>query len=279
MDEQIDHEQFMEKTESTVGSLLAAERRGHALTLAEIAESTCIRERMLQALEDDAFDHLPSTAYVKGYIQSYAAVMGVSAEPFLTAYKQQLLEPIADSPRKNAPLSVAAYAEAVVPKKDHVHAIPQGLLLIITVVLAGILIVWVLVGLFKGGDETSTLPPDTSIESTSTIEDVGDSETGPGITPEQLDAPVITNDPANATEGFVVGVAVESFGASWIRATIDGEVLFEGTLAGSETSQWEAIQTAEIRIGNPAFVTVTRDGEPVPIPEGQETPTVQLVAQ
>ncbi len=45
--------------------------------------------------------------------------------------------------------------------------------------------------------------------------------------------------------------------------TVDGLKAYEGTLAGGQSKEWTVTKNAEVRIGKPSEVTVTRDGETV----------------
>ena len=49
----------------SVGETLASERRRQGKSLADAVEGTKIRSRLLDALENDQYDDLPSQAYVK----------------------------------------------------------------------------------------------------------------------------------------------------------------------------------------------------------------------
>jgi cytoskeleton protein RodZ len=53
-------------------------RRG--LELTQIEADTCIRARYLRALEDERFELLPGTAYVRGFLRTYARYLGLDEQ-------------------------------------------------------------------------------------------------------------------------------------------------------------------------------------------------------
>ena len=62
-----------------IGEALAAARARAGIELAEAEERTKIRARYLRALENESWDELPSHAYAKGYLRSYAELLGIDA--------------------------------------------------------------------------------------------------------------------------------------------------------------------------------------------------------
>ena len=63
-----------------LGALLRKEREKRGLSHAQISELTRLRPRILEALENEEWDLLPSPAYVKGFIRSYGRVLGLEEE-------------------------------------------------------------------------------------------------------------------------------------------------------------------------------------------------------
>lgn len=63
-------------------------REEQGITLEMLHQRTKIRIRYLQAIETGAFHLVPGQVYLKGFIRSYARVVGVDAEPLLKEYDQ-----------------------------------------------------------------------------------------------------------------------------------------------------------------------------------------------
>jgi cytoskeletal protein RodZ len=80
----------MTRDMSSFGEKLRVLRESREITLDEIAESTKISKRYLQALERNEFEELPGGVFAKGYIRTYAEYLGVNPEPLLEAYVSEL---------------------------------------------------------------------------------------------------------------------------------------------------------------------------------------------
>jgi len=72
------------------GSYLKHERELRGVPLEEISGATKIHIRFLQALEDNQFDKLPGEVFIKGYIRSYANVIGSDVEEMLNIYEESV---------------------------------------------------------------------------------------------------------------------------------------------------------------------------------------------
>lgn len=65
------------------GSKLRERREALGLSLADVHDAIHIPIVHLHAIESGRFDRLPEPAYVRGFVQSYCAALGLDAEPFL----------------------------------------------------------------------------------------------------------------------------------------------------------------------------------------------------
>jgi hypothetical protein len=73
-----------------IGEALSAARARAGIELAGAEERTKIRARYLRALENESWDELPSHAYAKGYLRSYAELLGIDAEMLVDEYRRQV---------------------------------------------------------------------------------------------------------------------------------------------------------------------------------------------
>ena len=74
------------------GSYLKHERELRGVSLEEISGTTKIHIRFLQALEKNNFDELPGEVFIKGYIRSYANIIGSDVEEILNIYEESVLD-------------------------------------------------------------------------------------------------------------------------------------------------------------------------------------------
>ncbi|MGB8013611.1 MAG: RodZ domain-containing protein [Terriglobales bacterium] len=77
------------------GEKLKQEREKRKITLEQISASTKIGTRMLQALEEDKFSHLPGGIFNKGFVRAYARVVGLDEDQAVAEY----LQASGDAPR------------------------------------------------------------------------------------------------------------------------------------------------------------------------------------
>ena len=68
------------------GEQLRQARESQNITLQEIAATTKISSRSLQALESEQFDQLPGGIFNKGFVRAYARYVGLDEEKMLAAY-------------------------------------------------------------------------------------------------------------------------------------------------------------------------------------------------
>lgn len=72
-----------------LGALLVSARTERGLTLANISETTHVRQEYLRALEEGRFDALPEDVYTRNFVRLYAGAVGVPAAEALDAYQRE----------------------------------------------------------------------------------------------------------------------------------------------------------------------------------------------
>jgi cytoskeleton protein RodZ len=77
-------------TRLQVGSSLEEARQRRGLSIEEAADLTKIRPKYLRALETEDWETLPSTAYAKGFLRTYARALGLDADPFVDEYRRRV---------------------------------------------------------------------------------------------------------------------------------------------------------------------------------------------
>jgi len=80
------------------GVSLKRERELRGISLAEIARTTKISVRFLEAIEKDRFDILPEGVFRKSFIKSYAKYLGMNEEQILQEYTLQVQPSAASQP-------------------------------------------------------------------------------------------------------------------------------------------------------------------------------------
>ena len=79
----------LDRVPQTLGEKLRALRRGQAVSLIMLEETTHIQRRYLEALERGRYDELPEPLYTRNFIKAYARVLGADETYFLELYEQE----------------------------------------------------------------------------------------------------------------------------------------------------------------------------------------------
>lgn len=76
----------------TVGEILKKARLEKKITLDEVEKKIRIRQKYLSALEENAWDTLPSLPYIKGFLRNYSIFLGLKPEEMLAFFRRQFRE-------------------------------------------------------------------------------------------------------------------------------------------------------------------------------------------
>ena len=73
---------------SDIGALLARARREFNLGADEVGRLLHIRTRYIEAMEEGRFSDLPGVIYTKGYLQAYAAFLGLDKDEIMRRFEE-----------------------------------------------------------------------------------------------------------------------------------------------------------------------------------------------
>src|SRR6185437_2275674 len=76
-----------------IGGSLREARLKRGLTSAEVQKAIRIRDRYLQALEEERWEQLPGDAYVKGFLRTYADYLGLDGNLYVDEYNSRFARP------------------------------------------------------------------------------------------------------------------------------------------------------------------------------------------
>ncbi len=76
----------------TVGSILKEARLAKNLTLIDVEKVTKIREKFLDAIEQDAYQLLPSPIYAKGFVKNYGEYLGLDSTRVMAFFRRQTVD-------------------------------------------------------------------------------------------------------------------------------------------------------------------------------------------
>lgn len=265
---------------SELGACLREARERQGISLAQASVDTRIVQQSLTALEDGAFQCLPSDVVVRGFIRNYANYLGLDADELIELYRR---ERGATNPISIVPVTRPPFRRA--------YVFPSFFgIFFVTVALIGVSYI-TLNAVGRLGDRVNptlaavvaaTIPPPSPLPTTSPIRATTDT---PNSSTPNLSAPsstVISElTPLTPTTGTAGGAAatpgptatlsapivleltlpnVRGNESSWVRVQTDNRIAFEGILRAGETVTFSAQRRVLVRAGNPPDVLVTVNG-------------------
>ena len=72
-----------------VGATLRTARESAGYSIADVAERMCLSPHNIEDLEAERFERFPVAVFLRGYLTSYARLLGIAPEPLLEAYERQ----------------------------------------------------------------------------------------------------------------------------------------------------------------------------------------------
>jgi cytoskeleton protein RodZ len=217
-----------------IGSSLRAAREHRKLGLADVERATRIRTKYLQALEDERWEVLPGTAYVKGFLRTYADFLGLDASQFVEEFNERFAPEEPFEP------------PALVRVRRRRRLLDVRLAVILLAVAIG-LFSWRLAtsGGGGGGKHTARRPvPPTTVHVRATT--------------------TTRTTPAPPRVAHVVLVATR--GPCWLEVRSKGRLLYERELAQGERALFTG-KRLWIRLGAPWNVDATVNGKPRRLPQ------------
>ncbi len=204
---------------------------------------TKIRAAYLAALEEERLDVLPPPPYSKGFVRTYARLLGLDADRMLAEVAARLPPP---SPDLAGPGEIPLEPAQPVPRWRRIAA-----LLLWVALFFGIYAAYV--GYTQLREFARPVPSPHPEPSAPALE-----ASPPAAVPSP---PVPAESPPPAVSG--VALVLSTTGRSWLRVVADGQRVFQGILEAGETRTWSAARDLSIRIGNAAAVRLTVNGRPL----------------
>ncbi len=240
---------------SGFGETFRRAREARRLSLADAERMTKIRAAYLAALEEERLDALPPPPYSKGFVRTYARLLGLDAERLLAEVAVRL--PPA-SPDLGGPGEIPLEPAQPVPRWRRIAALLLWAALFFALYAA-------YVGYTQLREFARPVP-------------AARPEPSPHIEASPPPAPV--TPPPAPVEGppppaAGVTLALTTTGRSWLRVVADGQRVFQGILEAGEARTWSAARDLSIRIGNAAAVQLTVNGRPLG-PLGRPGEVVEL---
>ena len=226
-----------------IGGSLREARLKRGLTPADVQKAIRIRDRYLQALEEERWELLPGDAYVKGFLRTYADYLGLDGNLYVEEYNSRFAHPDEQTPlvpqrfdRTRAPFAGVGFVRPLVA---------VGVIVAIVAAVAA----WQLSG--SSGNNRATPPPTTTVHTKTTAHHPK----------TKTHKKKHTSAPALPTRA----VFVASRGPCWLeirRGDRNGSLLYENTLQQGQTQPVDLMHgPVWIDIGDPSKVDLRLGGK------------------
>ena len=270
---------------SGLGALLKNEREKRGFSYEQLAQITRLRKHFLEAMENEEWESLPPSVFVKGFIRSYAKALGLEEEKLLDLYKSVV------------PEDVAPPTPIIEPKK------PKRGIIIVLALFLGALALTLYLWMGRPLTEQTTEPTEKGVggqvqeepiqEEAPPVVQEGEQEgvskkqeeivsiPEPSVEVAQVDVPESVPEEEAPTEyptdeDLLVPATTEPSGATdwriltgmvhlrtWIRIYIDDEAPKEYILQPGSRPQWKARKGFYVLLGNAAGMDFEFDGKEI----------------
>lgn len=120
-----------ENMTSSPGQLLRAQREKLELSMQDIAKRIHLDIKIVEAIESDNHENMPTAIYVRGYLRSYAKVVGANAEEIIRLYDADSPPPPPEILPEVKPPTQASSSDK--PVKAFTYLISLGLVLLLLI--------------------------------------------------------------------------------------------------------------------------------------------------
>lgn len=226
------------------GQILQAAREEKQWSFTHTEEITKIRVRYIQALEEEKYEILPGTTYVKGYLRTYAKQLGLNSDEIIELYNASATpEPI--------PVLVSDNNRVKVRPLWVRPSIIGGMALLAIVLLIAIKV------FTQAGNSLDITPyAPAALPSAPQAE-----QSTPA--PNTLVVPNPANVVANTQEGLTAQLVFTQ--PCWIEVKVDGQPSLQGTFTAGTTKEVKGTSKIElVSVGNAGGLSVTLNGKALP---------------
>ncbi|WP_010269384.1 helix-turn-helix domain-containing protein [Paenibacillus senegalensis] len=273
-----------------LGQLLKEERLKRGLSLEDLQESTKIRKRYLEAIEEGNFKVLPGNFYVRAFVKNYAEAVGLDPNELLKLYHNVLpsTEPeLAAEPITRSRVSTKA--------SERWGRVASGIMLWAFLILI-IALIWFFVSKYNvdnsgsGEDSRITDQHTSDINNPDSTYSPSPSTPTPNVTPEPTPTP--TPQPKvefvrseGGRDYYVVNgsdtikIEVKGIGnrECWIGLESPvGHTLTQFNLAAGEEREWELNESAYIVIGAPPEAQLIVNGTEINVGDTYNPKRIQF---
>lgn len=247
-------------TKDRLGEILSGRRHQLGLRIEEIAEDIKIRADYLRAIEQEAFDKLPTVEYGRLFLKSYAERLGLNVSDVYALYDVHH-RPSWEPPRPR-PAAEPGMPAGPTPRMPAAKPIPGKVwvYLIVGIIAIAIIILGVLKLMSpKDGESSGTQQPASSGEQVT--------QSTPAVEPQ--DAPVTspvndTGSPSPAEDEVVIDaemlLTLTFDRDTWVKLIADSDTIASGIFGAGKSIQAKGLDRFVLSLGHTEGVQATVNG-------------------
>lgn len=260
-----------------IGVTLRERRELISLTVDEVERHTHLRAVFVKALEEGAFDKLPSTVQTRGMLSNYASFLDLDVDTVLLRYADALQarrhEKYAETPREK--IQTQVNPSMPVLRAFIASDVIFGVVMIVALAALAVWGVGRIVILQSQAQVESTALPIVNVLGSAPVPTAS-----PVLTFVAVDDPLLVTSETGAEEAVVPEIVATSSSANivvsvfalervFVRISVDGEAVFEGRMLPRETKVFEAENQVVILTGDGSALRITYNGSDLGLMGGQ----------
>lgn len=237
------------------GQMLRAAREEKKWSFMDTEDTTKIRVRYIQALEEEDYGILPGATYVKGYLRTYAKQLGLNPDEIIALYNDSITPeagPVLESPNM-----------LVKARPLWVRPVVIGSMAVLAIVLA------IVISVNQPGKKVADSPYSPPALPSAPKAEAVTPESAPSKTEadtQEPNSPVVPN-PENVVAATQDGLTAQLVFTQpcWIEVRVDGQPPFQGTFTAGTTKEVKGTSKIElVSVGNAGGISVTLNGKTLP---------------
>ncbi len=244
---------------SALGEEFRSAREARSLSLSDVAERLHIRSVYLAAIEDEDWHVIGAPVYVRGFMRTYARFLGLDPEAAVARFAAAVPagSPATAPPRQPAPANPAEKRAAGERSSPSLAAVLSIVAAVLVVLFVGYEFYQYRAGTPAGAPVTeASAAPDVAVAppaaDSGTPAPAGGADTLAAIPPLNSPGPA-------AAKPVKRGLSLHVTETSWLRVTVDGTVVLEGTLPTGAAKTFTG-KIADVRVGNAGGVQIAVNG-------------------
>jgi len=249
---------FISEEPGTAGQRLKNARMAMGVKLEDVARTTRIAKGYLIALEEDAYQKLPSETYARGFLRVYANFLGLQGEEILNLYRQNTSVAV---PEEFSPANPGT--KEATEKTGLLNRLLWPLAAVFLVTAGG----FFLVGDRETGLDTGSISaPPTPSEKVAAVPVVQQSpSSGKRTEDPQQNLPLVAEIPANESKVPVRGIilTMKALEDGSLDIIIDDATSQHYDMKAGDLIEWKADKVFSLNLENAGGVDAELNGKPL----------------